>query len=135
MGFRLSHLSLALSFVALALAGVAIYRNTYEAIIMKNGSLLKNVSPDFDSLESGVASILTLNNNKKRNSDKYLRQQLTPEACVFSAVRAVVDSAIDAETRMGASLIRLHFHDCFVDVNIYFLRSFFIVFDYAQNFI
>jgi len=123
MGFRLSHLSLAVSLVALALAGVAIYRNTYEAMIMNNGSLLQNVSPNFDSLESGVASILTLN-NKKRNSDKYLRQQLTPEACVFSAVRGVVDSAIDAETRMGASLIRLHFHDCFVDVNIYFLHSF-----------
>ncbi|CAN4083917.1 unnamed protein product [Withania somnifera] len=113
MGFRLSHLSLALSFVALALAGVAIYRNTYEA--MMNKGLLQNVSPDFGLLES-TANILTLNNKNgaKRNSDK-LNQQLSPAACVFSAVKGVVDSAIDAETRMAASLIRLHFHDCFVD--------------------
>ncbi|MCD7453321.1 Suberization-associated anionic peroxidase 1 [Datura stramonium] len=111
MAFRLSHLSLALSLVALALAGVAIYRNTYDA--MMNKGLLQNVSPDFGLLES-TASILTLNKNAERNSDK-LNQQLTPEQCVFSAVRGVVDSAIDAETRMGASLIRLHFHDCFVD--------------------
>ncbi|KAH0718034.1 hypothetical protein KY285_014065 [Solanum tuberosum] len=109
MGFRLSHLSLAVSLVALALAGVAIYRNTYEAMIMNNGS------PDFDLLETGAVSILTLD-NEKRNSDKdNLSQQLTQESCVFSAVKGVVDSAIDNETRMGASLIRLHFHDCFVD--------------------
>ncbi|KAJ8549664.1 hypothetical protein K7X08_033371 [Anisodus acutangulus] len=109
MAFRLSHLSLALSLMALALAGVAIYRNTYEA--MNKG--LQNLSPDFGLLES-AASILTLNKNAERNSDK-LSQQLTQEACVFSAVRGVVDNAIDAERRMGASLIRLHFHDCFVD--------------------
>ncbi|KAK4347067.1 hypothetical protein RND71_033406 [Anisodus tanguticus] len=109
MAFRLSHLSLALSLMALALAGVAIYRNTYEA--MNKG--LQNLSPDFGLLES-AASILTLNKNAERKSDK-LSQQLTPDACVFSAIRGVVDSAIDAERRMGASLIRLHFHDCFVD--------------------
>ncbi|TMW85969.1 hypothetical protein EJD97_022175 [Solanum chilense] len=114
MGFRLSHLSLAVSLVALALAGVAIYRNTYEAMIMNNGSLLKNIPPNIHSLESDEVSILTLN-DKKKNSDKYLSQQLTQESCVFSAVKGVVDSAIDNETRMGASLIRLHFHDCFVD--------------------
>ncbi|CAN4078245.1 unnamed protein product [Withania somnifera] len=114
MAFRLSHLSFTLSLVALALAGVAIYRNTYDA--MMNSGLLQNVSPDFGLLES-TASILTLNNKNgaERNSDK-LNQQLSPDqACVFSAVKGVVDSAIDAEARMGASLIRLHFHDCFVD--------------------
>ncbi|XP_059292815.1 suberization-associated anionic peroxidase 1-like [Lycium ferocissimum] len=109
MAFRLSHLSLALSLLALALAGVAIYRNTYEAM---NKGVLQNLSPDFGLLES-AASILTLNNNAERKSDKLSQQ--SPEACVFSAVQGVVNSAIDAETRMGASLIRLHFHDCFVD--------------------
>ncbi|KAF3621160.1 Suberization-associated anionic peroxidase 2 [Capsicum annuum] len=116
MAFRLSHLSLVLSLVALALAGVAIYRNTYEAM-MNNGGLLQTVSPDIGLLES-AASRLTLNNKNnigaERKSAK-LNQQLTQESCVFSAVNGVVDSAIDAETRMGASLIRLHFHDCFVD--------------------
>ncbi|KAL6291173.1 hypothetical protein ACE6H2_008683 [Prunus campanulata] len=34
---------------------------------------------------------------------------------VFSAVRSTVQSAIRNEARMGASLLRLHFHDCFVN--------------------
>ncbi|XP_059625227.1 peroxidase 4-like [Cornus florida] len=34
---------------------------------------------------------------------------------VFSAVKSVVRSAVSKEKRMGASLLRLHFHDCFVN--------------------
>ncbi|XP_071732732.1 peroxidase P7-like [Rutidosis leptorrhynchoides] len=34
---------------------------------------------------------------------------------VFQAVKSAVQSAISKETRMGASLLRLHFHDCFVN--------------------
>ncbi|PIA62002.1 hypothetical protein AQUCO_00200176v1 [Aquilegia coerulea] len=34
---------------------------------------------------------------------------------VFDTVRTATRSAISAETRMGASLIRLFFHDCFVN--------------------
>ncbi|CAL9008304.1 unnamed protein product [Prunus brigantina] len=34
---------------------------------------------------------------------------------VFSAVRSTVQSAIRNEARIGASLLRLHFHDCFVN--------------------
>ncbi|KAG9445464.1 hypothetical protein H6P81_016804 [Aristolochia fimbriata] len=34
---------------------------------------------------------------------------------VASIVKNVVDDAIEKETRMGASLLRLHFHDCFVN--------------------
>ncbi|RWR92198.1 peroxidase P7-like protein [Cinnamomum micranthum f. kanehirae] len=34
---------------------------------------------------------------------------------VFSAVKSTVQSAISNERRMGASLLRLHFHDCFVN--------------------
>ncbi|XP_073144535.1 peroxidase 4-like [Henckelia pumila] len=33
---------------------------------------------------------------------------------VFEAVESVVQSAVAKERRMGASLLRLHFHDCFV---------------------
>ncbi|KDP25489.1 hypothetical protein JCGZ_20645 [Jatropha curcas] len=32
----------------------------------------------------------------------------------LSTIRTVVDSAVDSDPRMAASLIRLHFHDCFV---------------------
>ncbi|KAK4352966.1 hypothetical protein RND71_028484 [Anisodus tanguticus] len=34
---------------------------------------------------------------------------------VLSVIKTAVDSAISTESRMGASLLRLHFHDCFVN--------------------
>ncbi|KAH6802236.1 Peroxidase superfamily protein [Perilla frutescens var. frutescens] len=34
---------------------------------------------------------------------------------LFNTVKSVVHSAIQKEARMGASLLRLHFHDCFVN--------------------
>ncbi|KAM7496379.1 hypothetical protein LguiA_020793 [Lonicera macranthoides] len=34
---------------------------------------------------------------------------------VFSTVHSEVQSAVSKENRMGASLLRLHFHDCFVN--------------------
>ncbi|KNA13010.1 hypothetical protein SOVF_120650 [Spinacia oleracea] len=39
------------------------------------------------------------------------------ESCpqLLSTVRGVVQAAINKEARMGASLLRLHFHDCFVN--------------------
>ncbi|XP_062171448.1 peroxidase A2-like [Alnus glutinosa] len=46
---------------------------------------------------------------------------LTPtfynETCsnVSSIVRGIIETALLTDTRIGASLIRLHFHDCFVD--------------------
>ncbi|KAI4302451.1 hypothetical protein MLD38_038193 [Melastoma candidum] len=49
------------------------------------------------------------------------RAQLTPDfyyhSCpnVFQAIMPVVRSAIQNEARMGASLLRLFFHDCFVN--------------------
>lgn len=36
---------------------------------------------------------------------------------VFETVKSTVHSAIAKETRMGASLLRLFFHDCFVNVS------------------
>jgi peroxidase len=32
-------------------------------------------------------------------------------------ISSVVTAAVRSEPRMGASLVRLHFHDCFVDVS------------------
>lgn len=36
----------------------------------------------------------------------------------LSTIRRVVEAAVQKERRMGASLLRLHFHDCFVNVSI-----------------
>jgi len=42
---------------------------------------------------------------------------------VLYAVKSVVQSAVAKEPRMGASLLRLFFHDCFVNVNYSNLNS------------
>jgi hypothetical protein len=41
------------------------------------------------------------------------------ESCpnVFGVVKSVVQNAVSKERRLGASLLRLFFHDCFVNVN------------------
>ncbi|KAK6935649.1 hem peroxidase [Dillenia turbinata] len=36
---------------------------------------------------------------------------------LFPTVNSAVQSAVSKERRMGASLLRLHFHDCFVNLN------------------
>ncbi|KAB5565180.1 hypothetical protein DKX38_005234 [Salix brachista] len=52
------------------------------------------------------------------------RSQLTTDfystTCptLLQIVRKEVQKAIKSETRMAASLIRLHFHDCFVNVSV-----------------
>jgi peroxidase len=40
------------------------------------------------------------------------------ETCpnVSSIVRGIIEEALQTDARIGASLIRLHFHDCFVNV-------------------
>ena len=54
------------------------------------------------------------------------RAQLTSdfydESCpsVFSIIQQQVQIAVAAEARMAASLVRLHFHDCFVNVSVQF---------------
>lgn len=40
---------------------------------------------------------------------------------VLSVVQSVVEQAVQNEARMAASLLRLHFHDCFVNVHPAFL--------------
>ena len=51
-------------------------------------------------------------------SNAQLRTNYYYESCphLFPTIRAVVQNAINREARMGASLLRLHFHDCFVNV-------------------
>lgn len=37
----------------------------------------------------------------------------------LSTIRSVVEAAVQKERRMGASLLRTHFRDCFVNVRLY----------------
>ena len=41
---------------------------------------------------------------------------ICPQA--LPTIRRVVEDAISQERRMGTSLLRLHFHDCFVNVSL-----------------
>jgi peroxidase len=46
----------------------------------------------------------------------------------LSTIKTAVDAAVKKEARMGASLLRLHFHDCFVNashLSDHFLLHFF----------
>ncbi|VFQ88572.1 unnamed protein product [Cuscuta campestris] len=105
-----SRLVLSLSFLALFLAAYSVYHNA----AVDQGHRRPLIKAAIPSLLDGAAiesaadllSYLGLGRSSGRLSD---------QACVFSAVKEVVDAAINNETRMGASLIRLHFHDCFVD--------------------
>lgn len=105
MASFVKQLSLVLSFIALALAGCAIYQNTETAIKEQI-----KVSPT-----TWLDKTLKSTNMLSLVLGKPSSGMLSDEACVFSAVKEVVLAAINAENRMGASLIRLFFHDCFVD--------------------
>ncbi|KAK1562026.1 hypothetical protein Q3G72_005019 [Acer saccharum] len=41
----------------------------------------------------------------------------------LSTIKSAVNSAVSKERRMGASLLRLHFHDCFVNASLHLLYS------------
>ena len=41
----------------------------------------------------------------------------------MATIKAGVTAAVQNEARMGASLVRLHFHDCFVDASLITLLS------------
>lgn len=47
--------------------------------------------------------------------DYYVKK--CPKIDVYSIVKAEIKKAVAADVRMAASLVRLHFHDCFVNVS------------------
>jgi peroxidase len=51
-------------------------------------------------------------------SGQLLDPHFYDKACpaALPTIKRVVEEAVAAEPRMGASLLRLHFHDCFVNV-------------------
>lgn len=53
-----------------------------------------------------------------KSSNGYLYPQFYDHSCpkAQEIVKAVVAKAVEKEARMAASLLRLHFHDCFVKV-------------------
>ena len=64
---------------------------------------------------SGVAVLLML---LAGTSSAQLSTGFYSYSCpgVYDAVKSVMEAAIAREQRMGASIVRLFFHDCFVQV-------------------
>lgn len=54
------------------------------------------------------------------SSQPILYPNFYEESCpqALPTIKRVVEEAVEQEKRMGASLLRLHFHDCFVNVRI-----------------
>ncbi|XP_011080739.1 peroxidase 4 [Sesamum indicum] len=63
-----------------------------------------------------IVGLLVVLAHLKGSSSTHLSTDFYDKSCptVFSIVKSVVKSAVMEEKRMGASLLRLHFHDCFV---------------------
>jgi len=59
-----------------------------------------------------LAAVPTTASSSKLSPNYY--DHACPKA--LPAIKRVVEAAVNKERRMGASLLRLHFHDCFVHV-------------------
>ncbi|CAH9074816.1 unnamed protein product [Cuscuta europaea] len=59
-----------------------------------------------------VVSLLTNCSYSKQHLTTNFYSKTCPK--LFSTVHQIIQSAVQNENRMGASLLRLHFHDCFV---------------------
>ncbi|KAL0458862.1 UNVERIFIED_CONTAM: Peroxidase 4 [Sesamum latifolium] len=68
------------------------------------------------SLIVAIATLLVIVALMMGRSSAQLTTDYYRKTCpdVFSTVKSVVKDAVAKEKRMGASLLRLHFHDCFV---------------------
>lgn len=67
-----------------------------------------------------VIGMVTLIIPVNANLSPHFYDKVCPQA--LPVIRSVVQRAISREPRIGASLLRLHFHDCFVNVS-YSARS------------
>lgn len=67
-----------------------------------------------------VATPLCLCHKIEGQGQGYLYPQFYDHSCpqAQQIVKSVVAQAVARDRRMAASLLRLHFHDCFVKVNI-----------------
>ena len=89
--------------------------------IHKTKEKIKLLSPFSVQVMILFASLLFSSSTAQLNPTFYD----TTCANVSSIVRGVVQQAAQNDERIGAKLIRLHFHDCFVDVNfLSFIHNF-----------
>lgn len=73
----------------------------------------KYYSPPFNKLKFFLGLFLLLINVSSAQLSSGFYTTTCPNA--LSTIKSAVNSAVSKEARMGASLLRLHFHDCFVN--------------------
>jgi hypothetical protein len=85
---------------------------------------LENARPSADTIVmasslSGVGVVFTLCLSASLASAQRLSPTFYSRSCprALATIRAAVTAAVAQEPRMGASLLRLHFHDCFVQAS------------------
>jgi peroxidase len=61
-----------------------------------------------------VLLVLATSASSSKVLSPYYYNHVCPKA--LATIKRVVEAAVYKERRMGASLLRLHFHDCFVNV-------------------
>ncbi|XP_050227747.1 lignin-forming anionic peroxidase-like [Mercurialis annua] len=68
------------------------------------------------SLNCMLLAILLIINLSSLQCDAQLSSNFYDSTCptALTTIKSVIDAAVSSEARMAASLIRLHFHDCFV---------------------
>ena len=72
-----------------------------------------------------ILAVVTVLGLAKTSSSSLLSPNFYDYSCpaALPAIRRVVEDAVQKERRMGALLLRLHFHDCFVNVIYYSVYS------------
>lgn len=70
----------------------------------------------FSSLFACILVILSSTSLAKAQLKPYYYENICPKA--LATIQKIVYEAVSVEPRMGASLLRLHFHDCFVNVSL-----------------
>jgi hypothetical protein len=89
---------------------------------LKERSKMARTSSSSTSFSSYMVSVtLALLLIYTSSSSAHLSTDFYDKSCpqLFGTVKSVVQSAIAKERRMGASLVRLFFHDCFVKVILF----------------
>lgn len=88
------------------------------------------MASSFSSLANIVALALLLLLLTAGTSSANLSNNFYSKTCpnLFNAVKSVVKSAVAKEPRIGASILRLFFHDCFVDVIFCYPLCFLFIF-------
>lgn len=66
-----------------------------------------------------MVTFLTIHSNAELTPDFY--NDVCPQA--LSIINTIVRQKLDFKPRMGAHLLRLHFHDCFVNVSYFYTQQ------------